>query len=70
MATEPQSTPMPEISQYIFGISIAILTFIFQLFNILGGSIFALIILNLATPLLDKPIIRKPFGHKESNEGE
>jgi electron transport complex protein RnfD len=69
MATEPQSTPMPEISQYIFGISIAVLTFIFQLFNIVGGSIFALIILNFATPLLDKPILRTPFGHRESEGG-
>ncbi|MBD3214712.1 MAG: hypothetical protein GF311_19025 [Candidatus Lokiarchaeota archaeon] len=69
MATEPQSTPMPEISQYIFGISVAVLTFIFQLFNVLGGSIFALVILNLATPLLDKPILRTPFGHKESEGG-
>lgn len=69
MATEPQSTPMPEISQYIFGISLALITFMLQLLNVLGGSIFALIILNLATPLLDKPIIRTPFGHKESIGG-
>jgi len=69
MATEPQSTPMPEISQYIFGVSVAVLTFILQLFNILGGSIIALIILNLMTPLLDRLIIKTPFGHKESNGG-
>ncbi|MGM0469752.1 MAG: RnfABCDGE type electron transport complex subunit D, partial [Promethearchaeati archaeon] len=30
MATEPQSTPMPERSQYIFGITLAILTFLLQ----------------------------------------
>jgi len=69
MATEPQSTPMPEISQYIFGISVAVLTFVFQLFNVLGGSIFALMILNVITPWLDKPIIRTPFGHKKTNGG-
>lgn len=69
MATEPQSSPMPEFSQYIFGISVAVLTFIFQLLNVLGGSIIALVILNLATPLLDKPIFRTAYGHKESNGG-
>lgn len=69
MATEPQSTPMPEISQYIFGIVLAVLTFVFQLFNILGGSIIALVILNVATPFLDRLIIKTPFGLKESNGG-
>lgn len=69
MATEPQSTPMPEISQYIFGIALAIITFILQLFNVLGGSIIALVILNLATPYLDKIVIKTPYGHKESNGG-
>ncbi|MFO7797034.1 MAG: RnfABCDGE type electron transport complex subunit D, partial [Promethearchaeia archaeon] len=69
MATEPQSTPMPERSQYIFGITLAILTFLLQLFNVLGGSIIALIILNIATPFLDKIGIKKPYGHKESKGG-
>ncbi|MBD3197111.1 MAG: hypothetical protein GF317_18800, partial [Candidatus Lokiarchaeota archaeon] len=60
----PQSTPMPEISQYIFGLALGILTFVFQLFNILGGSIIALLILNLITPFLDKLMIKKQFGQK------
>jgi Na+-translocating ferredoxin:NAD+ oxidoreductase RnfD subunit len=67
MATEPQSTPMPEISQYIFGVALAVGTFLLQLFNVVGGSIIALLILNLATPFLDKLVLRKPFGLKESN---
>lgn len=69
MATEPQSTPMPEFSQFIFGIALAILTFIFQLLNVLGGSIIALIILNFATPFLDKIVIKTPYGHKKSDGG-
>ncbi|MFO8018716.1 MAG: RnfABCDGE type electron transport complex subunit D [Promethearchaeia archaeon] len=69
MATEPQSTPMPEKSQYIFGVLLAILTFILQLFNVLGGSIIALVILNIATPFLDKIGIKTPYGHRESNGG-
>jgi len=69
MASEPQSTPMPEISQFIFGISLAVLTFILQLFNVLGGSIIALVLLNIATPFLDKVTIKKPYGLKESKGG-
>lgn len=70
MATEPQSTPMPGKSQYLFGISLAILTFILQLFNVLGGSIIALVLLNIATPFLDKVGFKKPYGHRESKGGK
>jgi len=69
MATEPQSTPMPERSQYIFGMTLAILTFVLQLLNVLGGSVIALVILNMATPYLDKIGIKTPYGHKESDGG-
>ncbi len=62
MATEPQSTPMTEIAQVIFGITLALLTFVLQILNVLGGSIIALLILNLATPSLDKIRIKKPYG--------
>ena len=64
MATEPQSTPMPEFSQYLFGIGLAVLSFVFQLYGFLGGSIIALVIMNLTTPLLDRVVIKKPYGHK------
>ncbi len=69
MATEPQSTPMPELSQYIFGISLAILTFFLQLLNVLGGSIIALVALNALTPYLDKIIMKRPYGHVISKGG-
>lgn len=69
MATEPQSTPMPEKSQYIFGVILALSTFILQLLNVLGGSIIALVILNLATPFFDKIGIKTPYGHSKTNGG-
>ncbi len=69
MATEPQSTPMPERSQYLFGIALAVLTFVLQLLNVLGGSIIALVLLNLLTPLLDKIGIKTPYGHRASKGG-
>lgn len=69
MASEPQSTPLPEGSQFIFGIALAVITFILQLFNVLGGSIIALVLLNIATPFLDKITLKKPYGLKESTGG-
>ena len=70
MATEPQSTPMPERSQYIFGIILALITFVLQLFNVLGGSIIALVVLNLLTPYLDRIGLKTPYGLKNSKGGE
>ncbi|MGM0405310.1 MAG: RnfABCDGE type electron transport complex subunit D [Thermoplasmatota archaeon] len=70
MATEPQSTPLTENSQYVFGISLAVLTFPLQLLNVLGASIIALVILNMATPYLDKIGIKTPYGHKGSKGGD
>ncbi len=64
MATEPQTTPMPEKSQYIFGVLLAVFTFALELANILGGSIIALVALNLVTPYLDKIGLKRPYGHK------
>ena len=60
MATEPQSTPMPGKSQYLFSIALAVFTFILQLAGVLGGSIIALVLLNLLTPWFDK------IGHKRA----
>jgi electron transport complex protein RnfD len=64
MATEPQTTPMREKSQYIFGVLLAVFTFALELANILGGSIIALVALNLVTPYLDKIGLKRPYGHK------
>ncbi len=65
MATEPQTTPMTYTGQYLFGFSLALLTFGLQLFNVLGGSIIALVILNIFTDKFDKIVLRKPYGHRE-----
>jgi len=61
MATDPPTTPITHLGQGVFAIGLGILTFAFQLgLNFFGGSILALVIMNLTTPLLNRLGIRKP----------
>jgi Na+-translocating ferredoxin:NAD+ oxidoreductase RnfD subunit len=63
MATDPATTPLGGIGQIIFGVGLAILTILIQTYmNFFGGSLLALLIMNLTVPLLDRINIRKPFG--------
>ncbi|MFX0094259.1 MAG: RnfABCDGE type electron transport complex subunit D [Candidatus Hodarchaeota archaeon] len=60
MATDPATTPLTRLGQTIFGIGLAILTILIQTYmGFLGGSILALVIMNLTTPLLDQVGIPK-----------
>lgn len=61
MATDPATTPLTRLGQLIFGAGLAILTMIIQMYTgFLGGSILALVIMNLTTPMLDKVGVPKP----------
>ena len=55
MATDPATTPLTRLGQIIFGVGLAILTMIIQVYmGFLGGSILALVIMNLTCPILDR----------------
>lgn len=55
MATDPASTPLTHKGQVIFGVGLGVLTVLIQTYmNFFGGSILALVIMNLTTPLLDR----------------
>jgi coenzyme F420-reducing hydrogenase beta subunit/Na+-translocating ferredoxin:NAD+ oxidoreductase RnfD subunit len=55
MATDPATTPLTRLGQIIFGVGLAILTILIQTYTgFLGGSILALVIMNLTSPLLDQ----------------
>ncbi len=55
MATDPATTPWTYSGQAIFGVGLGVLTVLIQMYmGFLGGSILALIIMNLTTPLLDR----------------
>ncbi len=60
MATDPATTPLTRLGQIVFGGGLAILTMLIQVYTgFLGGSILALVIMNLTTPLLDRVGIPK-----------
>ena len=65
MATDPATTPLTGLGQIIFAIGLGVLTFVFQVWgHFFGGSILALVIMNLTVPLLDRVGIHKPFGRR------
>jgi Na+-translocating ferredoxin:NAD+ oxidoreductase RnfD subunit len=63
MATDPATTPYGGVGQIIFGVGLAVLTILIQTYmNFFGGSLLALLIMNLTVPLIDRIRIGKPFG--------
>lgn len=64
MATDPASTPLTYLGQIIFGVGLGILTVAFQTMGFFGGSILALVIMNLASPVLDRVGKLKPATEK------
>ena len=54
MATDPATTPLTYLGQVIFGVGLGVMTVLIQVYTgFFGGSILALVIMNLASPLLD-----------------
>jgi electron transport complex protein RnfD len=61
MATDPATSPLTYTGQLIFGVGLGVLTVLIQTYlNFFGGSILALVIMNLASPALDKVGRLKP----------
>lgn len=68
MLTDPATTPLTYTGQTIFGVGVGVLTVVIQTYmNFLGGSILALIIMNLTSPLLDNIGLRKPTEEKKTH---
>ena len=62
MATDPATTPITHMGQIIFGAGLGVLTVLIQTYTgFFGGSILALIIMNLTCPVLDKVGKQKPI---------
>jgi ferredoxin len=55
MATDPATTPLTYTGQLIFGVGLGLLTVLIQTYlNFFGGSILALVLMNLTSPFLDR----------------
>jgi electron transport complex protein RnfD len=66
MATDPATTPLTYMGQVIFGVGLGVLTvLIITYMNFFGGSILALVIMNLTSPLLDKVGKLRPITEKK-----
>jgi len=66
MATDPATTPITHMGQLIFGVGLGVMTVLIQTYmGFLGGSILALVIMNLTSPMLDKVGKLKPIEEKK-----
>jgi len=65
MATDPATTPLTRLGQNIFGVGLAILTMVIQMYTgFLGGSVLALVIMNLTCPILDRVGVPKALTER------
>lgn len=66
MATDPATTPITHTGQLIFGVGLGLLTVLIQTYmGFLGGSVLALVIMNLTSPWLDKVGKMRPTAEKK-----
>ncbi len=67
MATDPATTPLTHTGQLIFGVGLGVLTVLIQTYmGFFGGSLLALVIMNLTSPMLDKVGKQKPIAEKKT----
>lgn len=63
IATDPVSSPLTPKGKWIFGIGIGVLVMVLRLFSgYPEGVMFAVLIMNALTPLINKKSIPEPFG--------
>lgn len=66
MATDYATTPVTTKGKIIFGIGCGLMTFIIRTFGSFPeGVSFAILLMNLLTPYIDKLTLTKPFGAKK-----
>ena len=64
MATDYSTSPNTFIGQAVFGVGIGLFTMLIRVFTGMPeGMSFAILLMNVATPLIDKYIYPKPFGY-------
>ena len=63
MATDYVTTPNTKLGNIIYFIALGILTAVLRYATKMEAVSFAILLMNLTVPLIDKFIIQKPFGH-------
>lgn len=67
MATDPVTSPLAPRGAWIFGIGIGVLVVLIRLFGGLPeGVMYAILLMNAATPLIERVGQPRPFGRKSS----
>lgn len=65
MATDPVTSPVTSTGQLIFGALVGILSGLFRCLGSAADSVsYAIIISNMAVPLIDEFCVPKPYGHR------
>lgn len=64
MATDYATSPNTKVGIYIYAFGVGLLTIIVRKFaNMPEGMSFAILLMNIVTPLLDRYIVPRPFGY-------
>lgn len=71
MATDPVTSPVTSAGQMMYGVLTGVLCGIFRIFGSVPDSVsYAIIISNMAAPLIDEISIPKPYGFREQADGK
>lgn len=66
MATDYVTTPTTDLGKLIFGIGCGLITFVIRQFSSLPeGVSYAILLMNILTPHINRLTLSKPFGYKE-----
>ncbi len=71
MATDPVTSPVTSTGQLIFGVIIGVLCGVFRVYGSAPDSVsYAIIIANMAVPLIDEISVPVPFGLRKAPAGK
>ncbi len=69
MATDPVSSPSSSVGKVVFGIGCGVLTWVIRTFGAYPeGAMFAVVLMNMATPLIDYYIRPRVYGYKRGKK--
>lgn len=69
MATDYSTSPNTFLGNVIFAVGIALITMLIRVFaSYPEGMSFAIVIMNIVSPLIDKYVVPKPFGYQKEKK--